>query len=151
METDGIFCLCDYLSSLTTWRCLETSRILSFGLVSALYLMYIRAYRPLSWKINANYLVHSNKLWKPRHPARLLQFWTDIFENPSHSQRISSISIKPTRKQLSLYYKINFATKRNDRWVHRPLDTEYDRSIRWQNDTQQKGIYVQDAPRSWEL
>lgn len=38
----------------------EGSRILFFGLVSALYLIYTRAHRPLNWKNNATYLVYSN-------------------------------------------------------------------------------------------
>ena len=60
METGRMFGLCDHLSACMTWRCLETSRTLSFCLVSAQSLVYIRAHRPLSWKINANYLVYSN-------------------------------------------------------------------------------------------
>ena len=62
METGGMFGLCDHLSSCMTWRCLETSGILSLSLVSAQYLVYIRAHRPHTRKNNANYLVYSNML-----------------------------------------------------------------------------------------
>ncbi len=86
--------------------------------------------------------------YEPGRLARLLQFWTDIFENPLRSQRMGSTPTEPTREQLSLYYRIDFATKRNYRPVHRPLDTEYDRSIRQYDGDQRKGIYVQEAPRS---
>ena len=61
METGRVFGLCDHLSACMTWRCLETSRNVSFQHVSAQCLMYIRAHMALSWKINANYLVYSNK------------------------------------------------------------------------------------------
>ena len=60
METGRMFGLCDHLSACMTWRCLKTSRTLSFCLVSAQFLVYIRAHRPLSRKTNANYLVYSN-------------------------------------------------------------------------------------------
>lgn len=48
MEIGKMFGLCDDLSSCPTWRSLDTSRILSFRIVSALYLIYIRAHRPLT-------------------------------------------------------------------------------------------------------
>ena len=48
METGRMFGLCDHFSACMTWRCLETSRTLSFCLVSAQSLVYIRAHRPLS-------------------------------------------------------------------------------------------------------
>ena len=43
-----------------TWRCLKTSAILSFSLVSPRYVVYTRAHRPQTLKNNANYLVYSN-------------------------------------------------------------------------------------------
>ena len=49
METGRIFGPCDHLSSCLTWRCLETSRILSLRSVSAQYLMYIRTLGSFSW------------------------------------------------------------------------------------------------------
>ena len=84
METGRMFGLCDHLSSCMTWKCLETSGILSFSLVSAQYLVYIRAHRPHTRKNNANYLVYSNTLHAtskhqlecPRHwDKRLLTDW----------------------------------------------------------------------------
>ena len=61
METGRKFGLCDHISASMTWRCLETSRTLSFSLVSAQSLMYIKALRPSAKKNNANYLVYPNK------------------------------------------------------------------------------------------
>ena len=48
METGRVFGLCDHLSACMTWRCLETSRNVSFQHVSAQCLMYIRAHMALS-------------------------------------------------------------------------------------------------------
>ncbi len=113
-----------------TWRCLETFRNYSCWLRLAQYFMYIRDMKSFSGWNNLNYLVYFNRLWKPGRLARFSQFWTDIFKNPSHSQTIDSILTKPTKEQLSLYYRIDFATWRNDRPVYRSLDAEYDRLIR---------------------
>ena len=65
METGRMFGLCDHLSSFMTWRCIKTSRTLSFRLVSAQYLMYIRAHRPLTWKNNCKLscLLQQDRLW----------------------------------------------------------------------------------------
>ena len=73
-----------------TWRRLKTSRNDSFWLRLAKYFIYIRELKSLCRYNNANYLFHFNKLWKPGRLVRLLQFWTNILENPSHSQRIDS-------------------------------------------------------------
>ena len=43
-----------------SWRCLETSRTLSFCHVAAHCLVYIMAHRPLSQRINANYFLYTN-------------------------------------------------------------------------------------------
>ena len=60
LGTGRVFGLSDNVSACMTWRCLETSRTLSFCLVSAQSLMYIKALRPSAKKNNANYLVYSN-------------------------------------------------------------------------------------------
>ena len=106
-----------------SWRYLETSRNYLFWLRLAQYFMYIRYLKFFSRWNNANYLVYINGWWKPWGLAYFLQFWTDIFPNLLNSQRIDSTPIKLPRKHLSLYYKKDFANKRNDCQVYPSIST----------------------------
>lgn len=65
METGRLFGLWDHISSFMTWRYIKTSRFLSFSLLSAQYLMRIRAHRPFPGTKNCEVscLPQQDRLW----------------------------------------------------------------------------------------
>ncbi len=101
--------------------------------------------------MNANCLIDSNRWWKLRCLAYLLQFWTHLFKNLLRSQRIGNTLIESRRKQLSLYNRMDFATNRNNFPVYPLLDTEIDRPIRQYNGYLKKEICIQEGSRNLEL
>ena len=129
----NMFGLCDHLSSCMTWRCLETSGILSFSLVSAEYLVYIRAHRP-QWKHNANCLVYSNNSTISRETkSRIeLQVWIlsrAVVKPDLH--RVQGVSIPPLFVLMQDVVDLmpNLFDRGGRRWCLPPLFTSHEDAL----------------------
>ena len=69
-----------------------------------------------------NYFIHSNRTWKFERLTCFLQLKINILENRLLSQKIRSTLTKLSRKNISLFCKIDFAIWGNNRPVYWPIN-----------------------------